>query len=176
MWSFIPYEVLWSPQWSVMPCEFFLSHWVFVPPGVFYALWRFILLKFFFFYSTESLVPHGIFYSPCGSAASLAEFFKTFVYIWTLCATQGVLYPRDLFPFELSCDPNGSVVPLLFHQTQIVLSQFYVHTSRRYALDIRMFWGLSHQLNILQSVSTMWEKFHMRMFDITLPQGKERIL
>ena len=91
--------------------------------------------------------------------------FKTSVYIWTLCATQGILYPCGLFPCGTSSDRTGSVVPLLFHQTQIEMSKFYVHTCRKYTIYIRTYWGLSYHLNVLQSVTIVSEQVHMRMFD-----------
>jgi len=95
--------------------------------------------------------------------------FITFLYTWTLRAPpsplQGVFLPCVLFPCGTSCDPTVSVVPLFFRQTQIVMSKFYVHVSRRYTLYIRTYWGLSHHLNILQSISTISEQVHMRMFD-----------
>jgi hypothetical protein len=41
------------------------------------------------------------------------------------------LYPWNLYPCGASFDPTGYVVPLLFHHTQIVISEFYVRTSHR---------------------------------------------
>jgi len=101
----------------------FLSHCALCPYGVFMSCGD--SYSWSLFYSKESLVPHVIFYGPCGSAVS-RRIFNTFVHSWTLCATQGVLYSWNLFPCEASCEPTGSVVPLLFRQTETVMSELYM--------------------------------------------------
>jgi hypothetical protein len=145
------------------PMSYFFYRTWFLCPLCFYALWRFIFLEFLllqwvFGSSWDLLWPMWVRCVPW-------RLFKTFVYTWTLRAPQRVLYPWDIFPCDVSYDSTGSVVPLLFRHTQIVMSEFYVHTSRRYTLYILTYWGLSHHLNILQSISTMSEHVHMRMFD-----------
>jgi hypothetical protein len=160
------FYTLWGP---LIPSVVYHVLWVFLialgvyAPGVFYALWtlnflEFVLFQVVFGFSWDLLWLMWVLCDPW-------RLFKTFVYTWTLCATQGVLYPSDLFPCGAPCDPTGSVVPLLFPQTQIVMSEFYAPTSRRYTLYIRTYWGLSHHLNILHTVSTISEQVRMRMFD-----------
>ena len=155
-----------------------LSHWAFMPHGVFYTLWRFIFLSFFLTpislrFFMGSFKAHFV---PLFPLAPLYLFFF-FFYTWNLCATQGILYPWNLFPCGASCGPTGSVVPLLLHKTQIVISEFYVYTSHRYThLHSDGMGGLSHHLNILLSVSTISEQVHMRMFDPTQLRSAVRVM
>jgi len=70
--SYIPFEVLRPPQWSIMPRESFYHIWLLSP----WCLLCLVEIHFLwsFFDSKQSLVPNGIFNIPCVPAVSLGDF------------------------------------------------------------------------------------------------------
>ena len=109
MGSFIPLEFLWSPQWSIMPCEGFLIRTGFLCPWCLLYLVEIHFLGVFLlqrvFGSSRTLLwPMWV---RCGPW----RLFKTFMYTWPYMPPKGFCTLRIFFSVEHLAIPRDLLRP-----------------------------------------------------------------